>query len=63
MQLDQLTQPLELNDASRAGPAVTRDNIRVARPRAEQSPPILSPNALSSRSSIPTWVTTRLKRG
>jgi hypothetical protein len=62
--LDQLVNREELNAASRRGFAGTHDRTESGSPtREEESRPILSPNAPSSRLSIPMWVTMRVKRG
>lgn len=64
MLLDQLANREELNAASRRGLAGMHDRTERDCPtREEESPPVLSPNAPSSRLSIPTWVTMRVKRG
>ena len=61
---DQLVNREELNAASRRGLAETHDRTGHGSPtREEEALPILSFNAPSSRLSIPTWVTMRVKRG
>ena len=61
---DQLVKREELNAASRRGLAEMHDGTGFGSPTREAEPlPILSFNAPSSRSSIPTWVTMRVKRG
>jgi hypothetical protein len=62
--LDQLVNREELNAASRRGIAGRPDGTEPDSPtRERESTPILSSDALSSRSSIPTWATMRVKRG